>query len=132
MDLSDRLAPAKVKELYLEGWYKTAREVEGRVRMVSYSWMNIPGVKTWLDTPESFWNTNDDSERERILYATLQDTLAQNSEQWIPLGSMISFQSSMSETIQPLQYTFSENECANFAMSNDGTSRGITSILSST
>ena len=78
LDLSDRLAPAKVKELYLEGWYKTAREVEGRVRMVSYSWMNIPGVKTWLDTPESFWNTNDDSERERILYATLQETLAQN------------------------------------------------------
>ena len=37
--------------------------------------MNIPGVKTWLDTPESFWNTNDDSERERILYATLQGHL---------------------------------------------------------
>ena len=84
LDLSDRLAPAKVKELYLEGWYKTAREVEGRVRMVSYSWMNIPGVKTWLDTPESFWNTNDDSERERILYAPFKKPWLKMSEQWIP------------------------------------------------
>ena len=35
----------------------------------------------------------------------------------------------MKETTTFTQYTFSENECANFAMSNDGTSRGITSIL---
>ena len=106
LDLSDRLAPAKVKELYLEGWYKTAREVEGRVRMVSYSWMNIPGVKTWLDTPESFWNTNDDSERER----SLRDPSRNSGSKWamtILSGSMISFQNSMSETIQPLPSTHS-------------------------
>ena len=106
LDLSDRLAPAKVKELYLEGWYKTAREVEGRVRMVSYSWMNIPGVKTWLDTPERVFgiptttrNANESSTQ------PFKKPWLKMSEQWIPLGSMISFQSSMSETIQPLPST---------------------------
>ena len=44
-----------------------------------------PGVKTWLDTPESF-EYQRDSERERILYATLQDTLAQNEQAMDSLG----------------------------------------------
>lgn len=131
LDLSNRLEPQAVKELYLEGWYKTAREVEGRVRMVSYSWMNIPGLKTWLDTPEAFWNTNNEDERERILYATLQATLAENEEAMVNLG-LDDFIPKLYERNGPefSQYTFSENECANFAMSDDGTSRGITSILS--
>ena len=131
LDVSNRLAPQQVKELYLEGWYKTAREVAGRVRMVAYSWMNIPGLQTWLDIPNAFWNTNDEDERERILYATLQTTLRQNEEAMVNLG--------LNDFIPKLYerndntfnaYEFSEDECANFAMSQDGTSRGITSILS--
>ena len=60
-----------------------------------------------------------------------RDTLAQNEQAMDSLG-LDDFIPKLYERNDTTftQYTFSENECANFAMSNDGTSRGITSILS--
>ena len=52
--------------------------------MVSYSWMNIPGVKTWLDTPESFWNTNDDWNANESSTQPFKKPWLKMSEQWIP------------------------------------------------
>ncbi len=42
LDLADRTAPRLVRELYLEGWYQTAREVDGSVRLGAYSSINTP------------------------------------------------------------------------------------------
>ncbi|MCS5537413.1 MAG: beta-propeller domain-containing protein, partial [Candidatus Poseidoniaceae archaeon] len=41
IDISNRSAPEPVRELYIEGYYMTAREVDGTVRMVNHGWMNI-------------------------------------------------------------------------------------------
>ena len=49
LDLTNRSSPQVSRELYIEGDYQTARESEGTVRMVSYGWMEIYGLKTWLE-----------------------------------------------------------------------------------
>ena len=49
LDLTNRSSPQVTRELYIEGNYQTARESGGTVRMVSYGWMEIYGLKTWLD-----------------------------------------------------------------------------------
>ena len=55
VDISNRSAPETVRELYIEGHYMTAREVNGTVRMVNHGWMNIPGIQTWLEYSSEYW-----------------------------------------------------------------------------
>ena len=57
LDLTNRSLPQISKELYIEGNYQTARESGGTVRMVSYGWMEIDGLKTWLDFSDyrTYW-----------------------------------------------------------------------------
>jgi hypothetical protein len=47
LDISDRAAPTLVRELFLEGWYQTARMVDGSVRVGAYASLNIPGLYDW-------------------------------------------------------------------------------------
>ena len=50
-NISDSSSPEVDRELYIEGYYMTAREVAGTVRTVTHSWMNIPDLRTWLTYP---------------------------------------------------------------------------------
>ena len=43
-NISDRTAPEVVQELYLEGYNVDAREIDGSIRAVTHSWLNIPGL----------------------------------------------------------------------------------------
>jgi hypothetical protein len=43
-DVSDSSEPVIARELYIEGYYMTAREVNGTVRTVTHTWMDIPGL----------------------------------------------------------------------------------------
>ena len=54
--LGDRTAPQVERELYMEGWYQTAREVDGTVRMVSQGYLDIPGLVYWPELPDEYWN----------------------------------------------------------------------------
>ncbi|MEI6128129.1 MAG: beta-propeller domain-containing protein, partial [Pseudomonadota bacterium] len=49
LDLADAADPKVTRELYIEGYYQTARKVENSVHMVSYSWMELQGLKYWPD-----------------------------------------------------------------------------------
>ena len=55
-DISNTTSPSVNRELYIEGYYMTAREVGGTVRAVTHAWMDVPGLQHWLDYPENYWD----------------------------------------------------------------------------
>ena len=48
LDISNRSTPQVNQEVYIEGYYQTAREVDGTVRMVSYAYLDVPGIQNYI------------------------------------------------------------------------------------
>ena len=67
LDITDRNNPELERELFLEGSYITAREVNGTIRTVSHAWLNLPQKKSWLDYPEGYCNLDYDDPQRRII-----------------------------------------------------------------
>ena len=136
LDLTNRSLPEVSKELYIEGSYQTARESEGTVRMVSYGWMEIDGLKTWLDFSDyrTYWDLDWDSpKREQIWMEVMNETIEYNDKviDQIPLDNLLPrIHEKSGEEIITHKYTESEEgNCQNFAAASDGTGQGITSIM---
>ena len=59
-DISERNEPTLINELYLEGWYLTAREQNGMVRTITHGYLDLPGLKSWVeispDYQDSYYN----------------------------------------------------------------------------
>ena len=56
----------------------TAREVNATVRTVTHAWLDIPGVQSWLELPNGYWNLDYDDPvrrevRSKIAYQTMLD-----------------------------------------------------------
>jgi len=66
-NVSNSSEPSVSRELYIEGNYMTAREVDSTVRAVTHAWMDIPGLKTWLEYPEGYWNLEYDDPNRRVI-----------------------------------------------------------------
>ena len=66
-DVSNSSDPSVSRELYIEGNYITAREVDSTVRAITHTWMDIPGLKTWLEYPEGYWNLDYDDPNRRVI-----------------------------------------------------------------
>lgn len=136
LDLTNRSLPEVSKELYIEGSYQTARESEGTVRMVSYGWMEIDGLKTWLDFSDyrTYWELDWDSpKREQIWMEVMNETIEYNDKviDQTPLDDLLPrIHEKSGEEIITHKYTESEQgNCQNFAAASDGTGQGITSIM---
>ena len=122
--------------MYIEGSYQTARESEGTVRMVSYGWMEIDGLKTWLDFSDyrTYWDLDWDSpKREQIWMEVMNETIEYNDKviDQTPLDNLLPrIHEKSGEEIITHKYTESEEgNCQNFAAASDGTGQGITSIM---
>ena len=136
LDLTNRSLPEVSKELYIEGSYQTARESEGTVRMVSYGWMEIDGLKTWLDFSDyrTYWDLEWDSpKREQIWMEVMNETIEYNDKviDQTPLDNLLPrIHEKSGEEIVTHKYTESEEgNCQNFAAASDSTGQGITSIM---
>ena len=66
-DISNKSDIVEQRELFIEGRYSTAREVDGTVRAVTQSWMNINGLTTWFDLPDGYWNLDRDDPLRLVL-----------------------------------------------------------------
>ena len=76
-DITNRTEPTIAQELYLEGYNVDAREIDGSIRAITYSWLDVPGLKGWLDMPTEYWQLDYDDERrqsyrEAVAYKTIQ------------------------------------------------------------
>ena len=130
-DISNSSSPEINRELYIEGYYMTAREVAGTVRTVTHTWMNIPDLRTWISYPDDYW-TVDYSEEERrnmrevaaleameynqrvMSEISLEDILPQVHER---IGSEI------------ITHHMDGDDCSDFAAPEDALNRGYTSIF---
>ena len=131
LDITNRSLPDEGKELYLEGYYMTAREVNATVRTVTHTWLDIPGMSSWLDLPSGYWDLDYEDPirreiREKVAYKTILD----NAE---ALDSM-ALEDLLPKVYERLNgalitHTMSDDECADFAAPEDGFNRGFNSIF---
>jgi len=136
LDLTNRSSPQVSKELYIEGDYQTARESDGTVRMVSYGWMEIYGLRTWLDFSDyrNYWDLDWDSpKREQMWMEKMNETIVYNDRiiDSIPLDNLIPriYEKSGSNITTHKYSESGVGNCQNFASSSDGAGQGVTSIM---
>ncbi|MGB0950794.1 MAG: beta-propeller domain-containing protein, partial [Poseidonia sp.] len=132
IDITNRSQPEVDRELFIEGSYITAREVNGTVRTVTHAWMNVPGMASWLNFPSGYWNLEYDDPlrleiREKLAFQQMQ----RNSEvlERLSLEDLIPqvYEYSNGEVIL---HTMSDNACREFVAPEDSVDRGISSIFS--
>ena len=130
-DISDRSNPDLERELFLEGSYITAREVNGTIRTVSHAWLNLPQMKSWLDLPEGYWDLDYEDPlrleiREKVAYQTMLEN--QQSLDKISIGDIIP---RVYERISGavIIHGLSDSECNDFVAPEDGLNRGFNSIF---
>ena len=130
-DISDRSNPDLERELFLEGSYITAREVNGTIRTVSHAWLNLPQMKSWLDLPEGYWDLDYEDPlrleiREKVAYQTMLEN--QQSLDKISIGDIIP---RVYERINGavIIHGLSDSDCNDFVAPEDGLNRGFNSIF---
>ena len=132
VDITNRSQPEVDRELFIEGSYITAREVNGTVRTVTHAWMNVPGVSSWLNFPSGYWELEYDDPlrleiREKLAFQQMQ----RNSEvlERLSLEDLIPqvYEYSNGEVVL---HTMSDNACREFVAPEDSLDRGISSIFS--
>ncbi|MEO2237156.1 MAG: beta-propeller domain-containing protein, partial [Candidatus Poseidoniia archaeon] len=137
--LGNRTAPQVERELYMEGWYQTAREVNGTVRMVSQGYLDIPGLVYRPEFPAEYVNDYLDGDNEKTLTArtlnlwkeAINDTIVQN-EAIIDATDL----DELIPRVYELQggnitiHSFTDAaDCQDFVIAKDGTSSSVTSIM---
>ena len=142
-NLSDRSAPQVERELYMEGWYQTAREVDGTVRMVSQGYLDIPNLVYWPELPDEYWDIywededgfwDDKAMKERaeqLWMTAINVTIAQNEAiiDATDLDELVPRVYEMAgENVTVHSFTDATN-CQDFVVAEDGTAHGVTSIM---
>ena len=132
LDITNRSQPEIDRELYIEGSYITAREVNGTVRTVTHAWMNIQGLQSWLNLPNGYWNLEYDDPlrmeiREKVAWQTMVNNAAVLEEMTLEdlIPQVYEYDNGVVTT-----HAMSDGECRDFVAPEDGLNRGISSIFS--
>ena len=131
LDMDDRSAPEVERELYIEGWYSTAREVNGSIRAVTHAWMDIPGLDTWLELPEGYYRLDyDDPLRRQLREQAAWEAIERNREiiDGLALEDLLPQVHERAATTITTHH-MSDGECADFSAPEEGMNRGFTSIF---
>ncbi len=141
-NLSDRSDPQIERELYMEGWYETAREVDGTVRMVSHGYLDVPGMVYWPEMPDEYldvyWDIVESGEDKPLTNHALDlwkeainDTIAQNEAtiNATDLDELVPRIYEMAGEDVTVHSFTDTTDCQDFVVSEDGTARGVTSIM---
>ena len=131
IDITDRNSPSIKHELYLEGYYNTARLVDGTVRSITHAQMDIWGLENYVTLPDEYWLIQDVDERMDVWNSSLLQTLSNNRDRILALTL---------EDLLPQRYAlagdeviivpYSVSECGEYAASSDSVARGFLSIVS--
>ena len=130
-NVSESSSPELNRELYIEGYYMTAREVLGTVRAVTHTWMNIPDLRTWINYPDNYWDSDySEEERRNMREIAAQEAMKHNRDVMneITLEDMIP---QIHERVgsEIITHHMSGDECSDFAAPEDALNRGYTSIF---
>ena len=130
-DISNSSSPEVSRELYIEGYYMTAREVAGTVRTVTHTWMDIPGLQTWITYPDGYWDSGvDDDVRLNMREIAAQEAIDNNQEiiEQLSLEDMLP---QVHERVgsQIITHHMDGDDCSDFAAPEESLNRGYTSIF---
>ena len=130
-DISDASDPLVDRELYIEGWYMTAREVDGTVRTVTHTWMDIPGLKTWLELPDGYWRLDYDDPLRRTLREEAASAAILHNQETLDSLSLAEILPQVHERIgtEISTHHMSDDDCNDFAAPTESHNRGFTSIF---
>ena len=130
-DISNTSSPTENRELYIEGYYMTAREVAGTVRTVTHTWMDIPGLQTWLEYPENYWGSDYDEETRRTLREQAAAAAINHNREVLDQISLQDILPQVHERIGDEITTHHMNgeDCSDFAAPESALNRGFTSIF---
>ena len=131
-DISNRSQPDIERELFIEGSYITAREINATVRTVTHASMDLRGLQSWLEFPTGYWNLEQDDPlqleiREKLAY----ETMVRNSQALddLTLADLIPQVYEYSDG-EVSVHLMTDNACREFVAPEDGMNRGISSIFS--
>lgn len=133
VDLTDPAAPVITDELYLEGYFQTARLVDTSVRIMGYSWIDVPGLTYYPDLPREYYALPDNSTvRDQIWEEAVARAIAQNDAliDSLTLDDLVPAMFRVTGDGSVARRDCTEDACSGFVISADGTSRGFTAILS--
>ncbi|MCX8043116.1 MAG: beta-propeller domain-containing protein [Desulfobacterota bacterium] len=132
IDLTDISAPTVIREVYVEGYYQTSRAIGSVIRMVSYAWMDIAGLRYWPEIPEEYYSSDNQTWRDRVWQEAIQKTVDYNNAliDSATLYDLVPRMYEMVEDGQVIIYDPASTMCAQFTIAQDGMSRGFTSLLS--
>ena len=132
-DITNRAEPEVIRELYLEGYNVDAREIDGSIRAVTHSWLDVPGLTGWLNMPSEYWELDyrDEDNRRAFREVIAYETIVENGKALnsLDLEDLIpKIYERKDGTI--VEHDMRSEKCQNFAKPLDGFSRGFTNILS--
>lgn len=130
-DISDSSSPSTSRELYIEGYYMTAREVDGTVRTVTHTWMDIPDLKTWLDYPEKYWDSELDEESRRNMREQSAAAAIKHNRKVLDETSLQDILPQVHERSgnKIITHHMSGDDCSDFTAPKSALNRGFTSIF---
>jgi hypothetical protein len=113
-DVSSPSEPRLVRELYLEGFYSTARLVDSTVRMAAYTYLTLPYFWWW-------WGNEDLDTAERKSIAAIEN---------LALTDLVPMIYERKPSGEVFEHALTGERCASFLRPSDSHARGVTSILS--
>ena len=130
-DISNSSSPEINRELYIEGYYMTAREVAGTVRTVTHTWMNIPDLRTWISYPDDYWTVDYSEEERRNMREVAALEAMEHNQQVMSEISLEDILPQVHERIgsEIITHHMDGDDCSDFAAPEDALNRGYTSIF---
>jgi hypothetical protein len=128
---ADRTAPTVERELYLEGSLLTARRIDDVVRLANYAWFDVPGLRTWLDVPGSFWDALvPEFQRHAAIDEAFVAAVAEN-DRVLASTDLTHFVPRLwqRQDGQLVERPLRAGACDNVAIPEDGMASGFTSLL---
>jgi hypothetical protein len=119
LDISNRNAPALVREVFFEGWYQTARKVDSTVRMAAYSTLDRPEVYNW-------WRVWNDSHHDAVLTKRFIATEIDH----LQLSDLIPQLYVRTPDGRFTTNSLSQQSCQAFYRPSDSHARGVSTIIS--
>ena len=130
-DISNTTSPSVNRELYIEGYYMTAREVGGTVRAVTHAWMDVPDLQDWLDYPENYWSSEYTDSMRRNAREQSAALAMQHNQQVLEEITLEELIPQVHERVggEIITHHLSGDDCSDFAAPESALNRGYTSIF---
>ena len=129
VDVSNRTTPEIEREVYVEGYYHTARLVNSTVRSVTHAHTYIDGLLTYPELPSTYWEIDDRYERMDIWNQSVIKAINSNREV-VDALTLEDFSPRIHERTSDGVFTHgvTAGDCSEFSSAQDVMTRGFTTI----